>query len=174
MTFSPDDLLPYSNIANAKTADHAKTLLMKWTILKFEFEGADGNVRFVHPNTPSQMTSLAMKKFEPEPRHQYLMDFAEGFEGVVNDAIAESRRRNSRMDELRPVLFKLSQDEGAKAEVEHLIEDELKSTTVSEATWKGANLLSKVSKHQLASLYTMTVLTHPRHTYLQNSASTRS
>ena len=153
MTFSEDDLLPYKRLERIHTAEHLKTIFMQWTILdaalQEHLQEIDGFVTGITPNKLSQMSVLDMSDLVSDFCY-HPQDFAATFEQVVNGADPESLERAARRQELGTVLYALFKAETPQlrklsTDVEKLIDDELKSTSISEAVWMKATVRSKVN-----------------------------
>lgn len=147
MTFSEDDLLPYRRLRYVHTAEYFKTVFMQWTMLDATLQETGGFVTGIHPDTLSQMSVLDMSDSVSDS-YYHSQDFAASFEQVVNGTDHESQQRAARRLELGPLLYNLFKAEipgmaEMSAEVEKLIDEELKGATIPEAVRIKANVRSK-------------------------------
>ena len=149
MTFSEDDLLPYKKIKFERTPEYLKTVFMQWTMLEPIMQEHGGFVLDIHPDKLSSMSLLDMgaNGGDSDGFLYAPTDFSSGFEQAVKDNELEDKRREERQAELKPLLVALGQPNNAatKAQVEKLINEELRTTTVPEATWIKGNIRTKVS-----------------------------
>jgi hypothetical protein len=148
MTFSEDDLLPYKRLKYVGTPEYFKTIYMQWTMLDSALQGTGfGFVTGIHSATLSQMSVLDTSSSVSES-HYHPQDFAARFDQVVNGTDADSQRRTARRKELLPTVYTLFNPQTPElvqlsAKVEKLIDEELKETTIPQASLITANVRSK-------------------------------
>jgi hypothetical protein len=146
MPFSEDDLLPYKPIRMEKAAAYYKTLFMQYTMLEPHIIQDGGLVVDVDPPKFANMFELNVD--DSHDGFPYApADFSSVFEQALNDPQSAERRRAAGQNELKSLLMPILRPDGAAlmAEVERLIDEELKTTTVSKDMLKKANLRSKVN-----------------------------